>query len=1437
MKNIKKLLILLSVLFVLAVRTNASVLPAECMPINERSTDQWDAGFDVKMDICTYDPYPNGWRLVTSNNTSSGGKSLSGVGYNKGTANGAYELGETDIRKIQYWAQSINGKSETLRSANVAICASKLRMVQARGTCIVRVDPKEPTRSSNAEDPDKNGPYDKKYDPGSTGTCSTATTDVACQNLQANGAACSWESNRCVATDTGYECASNQTESGGKCCPNSKPNNSNGHCCSNNTPKYSGGKCCSNTTPDYKSDNKCCATKSVLAETDHNYCCPSDYPVYNATEKKCCPEGYEYRKTYYVKDRNLGPGCFLRADDVVYVYEYNDSSKNPNNGHGDDFDHVKDDYDSGMCSASHGSTSSPDSNNHACESLLIEACMKNKDRIPDTFSDVKYDIGRAPINDYNIIDNESSKFWAYNIHFDLMCPFYKCQDKENPRQLDACVTTYESPMSSSDAYCINPTMTYNPDVKFQPYNVGFDMTNCERSNQTEDCGYSNILVMAECKEIDNKAVYLALRLWARYYNGEGFGNDGLLMRRTGIANVASKIHKYNEKEGVCDKQVYYIRPGNGQNFKSVYEETFQANMDVINAAIRGDFDVFESTNGINVATCSAQGIACDDHGKQTVINAYKLLANTISGNRLIDFLKNCGANGSAGDLAFPTRAELVDKPTQIDDDGKVWVRISYTEKYSEKFVNENMVIDCKELGKYSPEQQALIKPYCTTEITLEKDGQVVEPTACIKNRGCYYKTSITAICDESQGETSISEVWVNYTNYSSRKEMVRYISCGGNINASGQTDDMIQQMVVYYKDGQDWTETNEKSNYKNIPIENFECRKPGCTDHNLKFDGMTSTGSGQCVNNNSFTASVKDPSLACIVNMSNTSEQTKYDYSDEFGVNDVASQFCRIYCSDTITYYLDGKKSIYSGRTFTYDLLSKESNKFFASSNSDSNNDKHKLTAVVKEKRTCVSDIRYDKVIPGSKTDAFARKYDVPPTGNGYTWQELYAATASGGGYDGNSKTNVNTNKDRLAELLYELYVCNLKTQGQIPSVLREHSRSNTKIMESIINAFDASNNYNLEKSDSNYSNYTDEVYYPFGSYLSHYSTTGDHSSESVTTSRVGDFSNKVGMTKATSNGNPFTVTKNFDIRYCQGDCLNNFDSYDYPSTGYSEGGGSLELDGASVGIPNNSYAFFDVTAEFDFYNDNAYQVINNTGHIAIESDNSLITLPKYSYPTDITAFNTDENTLTAYSQAKCKKEVKIVNGQEKTVNVCPVTQRFSLGTFNRIASYNADKLKQFLNKKQNLSCTINIVANDISCPESKNCPANFQYRNVDLSNLFPQSGNNGYVYPKNWRTQRGEIARNTIQNNASKVYGGTELLQYSISLNPKQINNIKNDFKDNSYLNEVTYSCDEPKDGFYFNCESEFLDTLRKGTPAHEPTKYGSLLIDGGQKTNISPD
>ena len=958
--------------------------------------------------------------------------------------------------------------------------------------------------------------------------------------------------------------------------------------------------------------------------------------------------------------------------------------------------------------------------------------------------------------------------------YTLICPTYSCDTVY--KNVSACTPDFI--VDGEPAYCVNPSQGFNEGTSNYQHDETFDVRQCVNSYNTVDCGFGNILIEGAYYNVDDDAINLALRLWGVHAGQLGYDKTGLANR---IGNT-------------CNEAVYYMK--DGDKYANVYYLTHQYIMEhFYDIAKTKEYipdyisetkktmtgETFTAISCDSTAGRALVGVACGS--KTTYRIAFELFFNTVIGNKYMQ--EHLDALYGNGEGVKPIGAQLIEiTEEERQERTETWVEVSFEREDFDKVFGDEEVIDCKHLEKYTEAQRNQIKPYCEVYTkVIDSEGNVVDEgnmDICIKNTGCRRVTTIEAICSPVNEGYKLTKIEVTYERDRSSWSVRKYVSCSNpnenQIMFAFFDEDESGEGGSHYGDPR---EVDRKVTTETFYITNYLCGG-GCKNYAVrKPDKNTNTCSTDDNNYDGvYTSSLRDPSLSCIVNMESPTERQIYDYSKYFGVN---TNFCRVFCSDEVEYYLADKVRSISGRPFEYDIRS--------SAHNTQSVDK-KLSSVVREKRSCVSEIYFDslpkdvdwKRIYGLEND------EMPTT---LSWSNLFTALVKKALKEGSRTENLN-------QMIYDLYNCNFYAQSVFNSRGITQPRDNTtgNVLEHIKSIYSEGNNYGIVDVS------TDTVSFGFGAKI-----------EGTASARVGLGANAI---NATSN---FSGSRS-GIKYCSDTngrlCLSynaNDEQYEYTTFSntsaeqnrtVSANGKRIKLNNKvnyDIKIPTNDYAMFTVTTEVNFYNDEVYQTVPNTGNVVKGNTNAdLLTLDKYVYPVDKYAYNLDECNIT------------LKDGTEN-VKGCPVTQTLNVATFKRNSGI--DPLQSAMKTNNKFNCYVKVDPPTVSpCKDIEKCTL---YRNVDESNLFP----NNIAVANNWATPEGQAAIEFIQENSEKLRTTDELLEYRITLNPTQIKAIKEyNRKAGSYINESTHDCDTVDD-MYLNCKCEFMDTLR-GNNTEYPT--GSL-------------
>ena len=348
--------------------------------------------------------------------------------------------------------------------------------------------------------------------------------------------------------------------------------------------------------------------------------------------------------------------------------------------------------------------------------------------------------------------------------------------------------------------------------------------------------------------------------------------------------------------------------------------------------------------------------------------------------------------------------------------------------------------------------------------------------------------------------------------------------------------------------------------------------------------------------------------------MANPDQKNYYDYSSKLGVN---TNFCRVYCSDKVEYTVAGRTTAESGRSFKYDVRTAATSAKLRD---------YALSSVVKEKRTCVSEVFYDNL---NKNVNWKQIYGLTTAENdalmaNATWTTLFNIMAKKAENERNRKENLN-------QLVYDLYNCNLYNLDLSDSNLKAtygiYKPGNYKQKPAwtiIKQLFGNTNNYGIADTTK----FSDVISYEGGATVAEYNNSNDGS----VVGKVGQGAYKVVAEAQTIVAGTTSLVKKNDVfvNYCKTKsghiCLAyNKSNEDYT---YSEFGKTSEMvTSHGYKFPANNYALFVAENETGFYNNDVYQIFENNGYVTKNTSYSdLLTLDKYNYPLSLYAASECDN-------------------------------------------------------------------------------------------------------------------------------------------------------------------------------------------------------------------
>ena len=945
------------------------------------------------------------------------------------------------------------------------------------------------------------------------------------------------------------------------------------------------------------------------------------------------------------------------------------------------------------------------------------------------------------------------------VTYGLFCPVYTCE--RTNVEVGACAPSFE--INGQAAYCINPSQGFPKEDGNNYQTSKFNVRECANSYSTSDCGMANILIEGAFHEnISDESMNLALRLWSYHTNGTGFDKTGLANRQTSGDKCSDSVYFMTDEDGhkinVYEKTHKYIMETAREKFYDLaltheYIPSYMENPETNRSTFTGE--TFEKI------TCQLNdnmvGVVCGEDKTYRV--GIELYFNTLIGNKYMQTHLDHLYDDSEG--ATPIDATIA----PIDGEEGQWIIVKYEREDFEKSFGDREVIKC---DRSDPDYDS-IKKYCKTttkvydERGTEITGDETKVRECRKKLGCIQKTSVEALCRPTKTGYKVSYIKARYTLPKSSLSVRKYVSCGNTAEN--------QIMFAYFPE-------ETPGSYEEQPLEEVTFYQTKicddvCKNYNLRIEGDNSCKKNDDKYNTSYKKVVSDPSLGCIVNMDSSVEVAYYDHSEEFGVN---TNFCRVLCSDRVEYYLADKVEQNSGKSFIYDVRD----------NTSAYDVQYKLSSVVKQRRSCTSEIYFDNL---PKNTDWKKIYGLTNEENEElmsraTWTNLFRIIYNKDfGADNRVKR-----KENLNQMVYDLYNCNLYANSKFTSngVYKPQNNTVGNVLQNIKNIY--SNDYGL----INKNKFNDTVTFDIGANVAEYSSQ----IESVV-GKVGKAAYAVNnVVLFNDESNNFGMSK---VKYCKDiPCLTyaeNNEDYDYSkftNTPFEDGHKMYGYD-----IPVNLYAYFEVNNEVNFYNGDKYQVLPNTGSVTKGTNFSeFYTLPSYTYPLD----------KYAYNNSSCEKEGNDI--------LCPVTQTIKISTFNR--SRDVDRLQTEVNNNNKFTCYVKVDK-----PELIENEGGLRY--VDPTNLFP----NGISSKSAWNSKAGENAKNQIEATASELRQTDDLLEYRITMNPEQIKAIRAYNKENgSYVNERVYNCNNTTSGemIYTNCKSKFLDALRGLDSKYSGSELGTL-------------
>ena len=985
--------------------------------------------------------------------------------------------------------------------------------------------------------------------------------------------------------------------------------------------------------------------------------------------------------------------------------------------------------------------------------------------------------------------------------------------------IDGETFTASSSKGSVPAYCINQHLLMPDNGKFM-WDSSFNVTACKDSNSSKDCGYGYILLKSYALGYNYAVTNVALRLWAASDNhGAAAGyNDSPgvpVSEIRGFVEPHWNVYKQTAKEINIRRYIKYVN-SKGTDFKNdVFKgsyKTVKKLSDLQGISCNGFNPI--PNDSIAHSTGENMGILCTGVNEEYLKSIY-LYILALQGNKIpIDevYRKHL-SNKCKTDSTFKSKnKELCANPDEATIDVgdytnrnyiPVSAKVTYIDPESYettiKFtMTEEVDVEC------SADELATAN-YCKTNVEItDSNGNVVKADhydECKKNI-CYIKVKGMKTCNKDTiGQTkkiTIKVITDKVYGDLAVKKMVACDSPGSNqIFFALDLDNALTNTGDPEFDHRDVTEqtvtitcpcepTNKCMNDDIIDRLNRKNTKSNLNATCETKDG--GTGEYDTYEDNSL----EDPNMNCIINMCYDGQQSQYDYSEKYGVN---NKYCTLYCRDEVRFYLANKTKVYTGMQFRYDVGTKLKNKGIIKQQIDTNDVKY-LTSVVRQERHCTSVIDYK------------------------TWKADYDKASS-------------LDKEQL---IYDIENCNLYDINKI-NVKKYYE--DAKVIEN----------------GNSRTGYT-TVDYIQKTLKCQMDASGEDSCADLELEYKSKYNGDGTNTFAKDEGQVISEVKYCSGSECyQYKCPSKAKDYntrlkecnEWSKTTQAE----FDPDGENittiingVAVPKNDYAAIVISSEVDFSNPIKYQTKAFTGDVKrVENDkveDMYTPLGKNVYPVELNQRtfvnnpNDEENWKFVKHYYKFRLLVDRPNrAMEKYLGLLGNEQGHqfdynytcNFDVYNKSTDYSCDPEANY-NKCYEISADGVVTfhdsfkdenGNEVAC--SKECVQSggygFIFRNVQLDNMFPSeavrdTGNN-------WTTDKAKEAIKEIEASADKMYTTDDYLEYSYTITPEAIKSIKDYNKQEEssggYQNSTLYGCESSKTNVsaFENCKSKFLEEIGK--------------------------
>lgn len=278
-----------------------------------------------------------------------------------------------------------------------------------------------------------------------------------------------------------------------------------------------------------------------------------------------------------------------------------------------------------------------------------------------------------------------------------------------------------------------------------------------------------------------------------------------------------------------------------------------------------------------------------------------------------------------------------------------------------------------------------------------------------------------------------------------------------------------------------------------------------------------------------------------------------------------------------------------------------------------------------------------------------------------------------------------------------------------------------------------------------------------------------------------------------------------------------------------------------TISLPTNDYSTFITVTETDFWRSDKFSAGAYTGLVGEAGRDGLTTpLGNEEYPVS-NGLNTGGKTGN-YTVKQHIDNVKIVVDDNVSLDytcsydVYNTTNLYDCATRTSNGKLDLSACKNSCYKLVAGVPVITKECNEFELKDNESKGYGFVYRNIDLTNVFPNSVTSDQDDPNttknnrpigtNWATTLGENVKTQIEQKGDDMFADESNLKYSFILTPTAISRIREyntqqelmgvGYQDNSYLSCQLVNDPSGLNGFY-KCKSSFLEEISQPNNSYD--------------------